>query len=77
VDIYFVDWFHNSVLHGGRCTACCKAHKNFADESVCLTANNVQNEGKFLPFTFAYLCIPASETMLRQKRMSTVVQYHF
>jgi hypothetical protein len=48
-DFYYVDRFHGSALHGGRCTACCKAQTNFADESACLTADNVQNEGKFLP----------------------------
>jgi hypothetical protein len=42
-----------------------KAHTNFADESVCLTADNVQNEVgkihrsqevlKMLPFTHMYI----------------------
>jgi hypothetical protein len=29
--------------------ACCEAHMNFADESACLTGDNVRNEGNFLP----------------------------
>jgi hypothetical protein len=43
-DSYFVDWFHGSVLHGNQCTTSCKAYMNFADESACLMADNVQNE---------------------------------
>jgi hypothetical protein len=38
-----VDWVHSSVLHGGRYAACCKVHTNFAHESACLMADNVQN----------------------------------
>jgi hypothetical protein len=34
---------HDSALHGEWSTAGCKAHTNFADESVCLMANNVWN----------------------------------
>jgi hypothetical protein len=45
-DFYFVDWFHGSALHGGRCVACCEAHMNFSNESACLMADNVQNEGR-------------------------------
>jgi hypothetical protein len=48
-NFYFVDLFHGSALHGGQCTACCEEHTNFTIESACLMANNVQNEGKFLP----------------------------
>jgi hypothetical protein len=43
-DFYFVYRFHGSALHGGRCAVCYEAHTNFADESVCLTADNVRNE---------------------------------
>jgi hypothetical protein len=43
-DCYFVDRFHCSALHGGRCAACCEAHANIADESACLTAYNFRNE---------------------------------
>jgi hypothetical protein len=43
-DFYFVDRFHGSALHDDRCTAGCEVHTNFADESVCLMANNVRNE---------------------------------
>jgi hypothetical protein len=43
-DFYFVTRFHGSALHGNRCAAGCEAHTNFADESVCLTADNVRNE---------------------------------
>jgi hypothetical protein len=43
---YFVDLVHGSVLRGGQCAACCKSHTNFADESACLMADNVWNEGK-------------------------------
>jgi hypothetical protein len=35
---------YGSALHGDRCTAGCEAHTNFADESACLKADNVQNE---------------------------------
>jgi hypothetical protein len=41
---YFVDRFHGSALHGCRCADCCEAHTNFADESACLTADNIWNE---------------------------------
>jgi hypothetical protein len=43
-DFYFVDLFHGSALHGDRLTAGCEAHTNFADESICLLADNVHNE---------------------------------
>jgi hypothetical protein len=39
-----VDRVHGSALHGGRCAACCEAYTNFANESACLTADNVWNE---------------------------------
>jgi hypothetical protein len=56
-DFYFVDRFQGSALDGGRCVACCEAHTNFADELSCLTADNVRNEGKFLPlFTDHWRC---------------------
>jgi hypothetical protein len=48
-DFYFVDQFHGSVLHISQCTTRCEAHTNFVDESACLMADKVQNEGKFLP----------------------------
>jgi hypothetical protein len=48
-DFYFVDPFHGRALNGDRCAACCDAHTNFADESACLTADDVRNECKFLP----------------------------
>jgi hypothetical protein len=35
---------YGSAHHGGRFTACPEAHTNFADESACLTADNIQNE---------------------------------
>jgi hypothetical protein len=40
---YLVDQFMALVLHGDRCTAGCEAHTNFADESICLFADNVRN----------------------------------
>jgi hypothetical protein len=43
-DFYFVDRFHGSTFHGDRCTAGCKAHTNFANESACLTADNIRKE---------------------------------
>jgi hypothetical protein len=39
-DVYFVDRFKGSTLHGNRCIAGWGAHTNFADESACPTANN-------------------------------------
>jgi hypothetical protein len=45
-DFYFVDRFHGSALHSDRCTTYCKEHMNFADESACLMADNVLNDGK-------------------------------
>jgi hypothetical protein len=39
-----VDRFHGSAHHDDRCTAGCEAHTNSADESACLTADNVRNE---------------------------------
>jgi hypothetical protein len=43
-DFYSVDQFHGSVLHSDRGTTCREAHMNFADESECLTADNISNE---------------------------------
>jgi hypothetical protein len=50
-DFYFVDQFHSSALHSGRCTACCEEHINFANKSAWLMASNVRNEGKFSQIT--------------------------
>jgi hypothetical protein len=47
-NVYFVDRFHDSALHGDRCTAGYEERTNFADESARLTDNNVLNEGNFL-----------------------------
>jgi hypothetical protein len=33
-----------TALRGDWCAACREAHTNFADESACLTADNVRNE---------------------------------
>jgi hypothetical protein len=41
---YCVDRVHGSTFHGGPCAACREAHTNFADESACLTADNVRNQ---------------------------------
>jgi hypothetical protein len=43
-DFQCLDRVHGSALHGGRCAACCETHTNFADESACLTADNVPYE---------------------------------
>lgn len=40
-----MDRVDGSVLHGGRYVACCEAHKNFADESAYMTADDVLGEG--------------------------------
>jgi hypothetical protein len=37
---------HSSALHINQCTFGCGAHTNFIDESACLMADNVWNEGK-------------------------------
>jgi hypothetical protein len=42
----FADWFHSSELHGDQGAACREEHMNFVDESACLMAENVPNEGK-------------------------------
>jgi hypothetical protein len=42
--VYFADRFHSSALHGYRCIIGREVHMNFADESACLTADNVRNE---------------------------------
>jgi hypothetical protein len=47
-DSYFRWPVHGFALHGDRCTAGWEAHKNFADESVCLMADNIWNSGKLL-----------------------------
>jgi hypothetical protein len=39
-DFYFVDDFH-----GNQCVVGCEAHTNFADESACLMAISIRNEG--------------------------------
>jgi hypothetical protein len=41
---YCIDRVNGSAHHGDRCAACREAHANFADESACLTADNVRNE---------------------------------
>jgi hypothetical protein len=41
---YSVNRFHDSAPHGDRCTAGCEAHTTSADESACLTADNIRNE---------------------------------
>jgi hypothetical protein len=41
---YSVDLVHGSALDGGRCSACCEAYINFADESACLTADSVRKK---------------------------------
>jgi hypothetical protein len=41
---YCVDQVHGCALHSGQCATCHKAHTNFANESACLTADNIQNE---------------------------------
>jgi hypothetical protein len=43
-DFYFVDWFYGSALHSNQGTSCGKAHMNFAEESACLTTDNVWNK---------------------------------
>jgi hypothetical protein len=40
-DFYFVDWFHDSALHGDRFIAGCESHTNFADESAFPVRNEV------------------------------------
>jgi hypothetical protein len=35
---------HGSVLHGNRCTAGCDVRTNFADDLLCLLAENIRNE---------------------------------
>jgi hypothetical protein len=46
---FYVCWsVHGPALHEDRCSTCCEAHTNFANESECLMTDNVQNEGKFL-----------------------------
>jgi hypothetical protein len=35
---------HGSALHGDRCAACSGVLTNFADESACLTGDNIWNE---------------------------------
>jgi hypothetical protein len=53
----YICWpVYGTVLHGDRCTAHCKVHRNFADESVCLMADNVWNEGKILTLWTAWQC---------------------
>jgi hypothetical protein len=42
--LYCVGRALDSALHGDRCAACREMHTNFADESACLTADNVRNE---------------------------------
>jgi hypothetical protein len=43
---YFIDWFLSTGLHSDRCASCCKVHMNFANESACLMAKSIWNEGK-------------------------------
>jgi hypothetical protein len=37
-------FMYGSALHGDRCIAGCEADTNFADESICMLADNVRNE---------------------------------
>jgi hypothetical protein len=41
-DFFLLCWpVQGSALHGDRFVACCEAHRNFADKSVCLMAGTV------------------------------------
>jgi hypothetical protein len=61
---YCVDWVYGSALHGDRCAACFEAHMNFADESACLMADNVWNEGSNqLVDSLIALCYMASSVV--------------
>jgi hypothetical protein len=42
-----------TVLYSHWCTTGCKGHMNFDDESACLIANNVCNEGRLLTLSTA------------------------
>jgi hypothetical protein len=39
--------------------ACCEAHTNFADESACLTADNVRNEVATIHRSQVVLILPS------------------
>jgi hypothetical protein len=65
-NFYFVDRFHGSALHNDRCIAGCEAHTNFSDESVCLAADNVRNEGKFLPLR-TYVSLQVKPFFIRKE----------
>jgi hypothetical protein len=59
----YICWpVYGCALHGDRCTADCEAHANFANESVCLIADNVWNYGKLLTLWTA-LCLTASSAV--------------
>jgi hypothetical protein len=55
-----VDRVQGSALHGGRCAACCEAHTNFADESACLTSDNVRIEVVIIHRSQEVLKMPSS-----------------
>jgi hypothetical protein len=40
----YIDRFHGSALHADLFAAGCEAHRNFADESESLTADDIQNK---------------------------------
>jgi hypothetical protein len=41
----YLSWaVHSAALHGDQCTTSCKVDMNFADESIYLLANKIQNE---------------------------------
>jgi hypothetical protein len=54
------------MLHSGRCAPCYKVHTNFADESACLMADNVRNEGKFLPLRI-YVSLQVKPRFIRKE----------
>jgi hypothetical protein len=59
---------YGSTLHGGQCTACCKVHANFANESVWLMADNVLNEGQEV------ICGPLDGIKLHGEQCSSCIE---
>jgi hypothetical protein len=55
---------HDSVLHSGQYTTSCKAHINFADESVILMADNMElmDDTNFVDHLMA-LCFTVSSAV--------------
>jgi hypothetical protein len=65
---FYFDRFHGCALQSDQYTAGCKAHTNFADELVYLTADNARNE---------LVKIHRSQEVLKMLSLYTYISFAF